>query len=161
MCVPAVGSRNALPRRRARARPSASRQREKARLQLRLATVGSALDGAEEGDLGREGGDSVVLLRLASLVLLLEGLEELIEVGVGLLELSLLGLNLLVKVSGGERLLLLDCLLLVGVAEVDVVRAAGGAEVLLGPLGEGVVVASAVVGVALRRGAPVKYLMVG
>ena len=111
-----------------------------------------ALDGAEE----REGRgllrDGVVLGLLASLVLRLEGLEELLEVRVRLLDLPLRRGNLGVEVGVGESLLLLDDRLLVVGAQVDVLGAAGGAEVILGPLGEGVVVAAALVGVARRRG---------
>ena len=53
---------------------------------LGVAATFGPLDGAQQGELGRHGGDGVVLLLLAGLVLSLERLQELLQLRVRALE---------------------------------------------------------------------------
>jgi len=90
-------------------------------------------------------GNSLILLLHELLVLSLELLDLGLEGILGTGELVLALLDLGVKVGIGESHGLLDRLLLVGIAQVEVGRTAGRSEVLLGEGGEVIVATAALV----------------
>merc|ERR1719405_457650 len=115
-------------------------------LELVLALALGGLDSLHEAEArGLDSSDGIVLLLHAIFVLLLEALNELLEVILGLGVLGLLLLDRGVEVVVGHVLELLDLGLLVIVAEVDVGRAAHRLEVLVGELLQAVKVAATLV----------------
>merc|ERR1719359_59948 len=93
------------------------------------------LDGLEHTEAGLlDVGNSLVLLLGQLLVGRLQLLHLGLKVGLGILELLLLGSDLGIEVSIGHGLRVLNGLLLGGVAKVEVGRATGWSEVLVGEL---------------------------
>jgi hypothetical protein len=113
---------------------------------------GGALDGAQEGNLRGDFRDGFVLLRLTRLVLRLEILQERVQVFTSLLDLRVERIDFGGERFRGQRLLLLDQLGLFFVAQVDVVGAAGRAEVLAREGVQRVEVTATLVGITERRG---------
>lgn len=122
-------------------------------LQLSLVRAGggSALDGAQEGNLRGDGRDGFFLLSLTRLVLRLEILQQRVEIFASLLDLGFETLDFRGDLVGGQRLLLLNQLGLFRVAEVQVVGAARRAEVLRRERLERLKVTAALVRVTSRR----------
>jgi len=103
------------------------------RLELVLRGFGGALDGAQEANLRGDGRDDFVLLRLTRFVLRLEILQERLQIVTGLLHFRIQRVDFSRERIRSQRLLFLDQLGLLFVAQVDVFGAARRAEVLARP----------------------------
>lgn len=121
------------------------------RLELVLRGFGGALDGAQEANLRGDGRDDFVLLRLTRFVLRLEILQERLQIVTGLLHFRIQRVDFSRERIRSQRLLFLDQLGLLFVAQVDVFGAARRAEVLARPRLERLKVAAALVRVTSRR----------
>merc|ERR1719316_2643527 len=116
--------------RAASARRGGSRGGDPVRLELRLRRLLEGVHRLQEPETAvLDSLDVLVLLVAGLLVLLLQTLDELLEVLLELLLLALLLLDHGLALLSAHRLELLDALLLLLVAEVDVLRAAGGLQV--------------------------------
>ena len=119
-------------------------------LSIGLGNVG-ALHGTQERHLRGEGGDGFILRLLASLVLRLEVLQEFIQVVPSLLDVAFESFNFRGERFRGQSLLFRNHLLLIGVAEINVVGAARRAQRLRGERLERFEVTAALVRVTSRR----------
>ena len=113
---------------------------------------GGTLDGAQHRDLRGDRRDDVVLRLLASLVLRLKILQESVQIIASLLDFGIERFNFGSESFGGERLLFLDELGLLFVAEIDVFGAARRAELLGSELVERLEVTAALVRITRHRG---------
>ena len=115
------------------------------------ARSGGALDGAQEGNLRGDFRDDFILLRLTRLVLPLEILQKRVQIFTSLLHLRVERINFSSERFRGQLLLLLDQLGLFFIAQIDVVGAAGRAEVLAREGVQSIEITAALVGITERR----------